>query len=263
MAIASLDMLHDAISMRVPAMLAFTIDGRTLCFPSRFIQGDQDAFCITEPSEVSPLADLLIRGNAAVMMAFRSQEARVMLTTMLLGREGRPSQEPEVGQHWLRLAYPTELEAVQRRAFYRVHVSENSGLQIRVWKMHVGDSLRQLPKPSAELAALASDLSVSGLKATFLPRAGVPLSVTLRDRLRVELRYKGQELLVEARICSLRNDILSGSLVAGVQFTSTSQDLKWNQACQRIATFVGHLQRQELHLLWDGLEQQTSSKPAA
>src|SRR5207302_8657717 len=90
----------------------------------------------------------------------------------------------------LRLSFPADVKAVQRRSNYRVRVPEDGELRIRMWRIPEHFVLRDKPVASQELLARIRDISIGGIGVSLLPKGEEQPKVLSGERLRLTLRYK-------------------------------------------------------------------------
>ena len=94
--------------------------------------------------------------------------------------------------------------------------------------------------PSQELRIHATEFSVGGLTVIVPCALGQALPVDSTDRIRIELRYPGGELLIEGRLrTSATITTADGSILTGIQFYKVES---------RLGAIVTALQRAELRL---------------
>jgi hypothetical protein len=134
-------------------------------------------------------------------------------------------------------------QACERRQYFRAKVVDTFDLTIRVWKIQPRISLSVRPMPSQELRVIPTGLSVGGMSVIIPGAPGQALPVDSSERLRIELRYPGGELLLEGRLRTsaiIRLD--DGSVLTGIPFYKPES---------RLGAIVNALQRAELRLRRD------------
>lgn len=145
------------------------------------------------------------------------------------------------------LAFPQKIEIQQRRATYRVDVRGVEELGVRMWRIGEHALLRDRGLPSAELLTEVNDLSAAGMGVTVRPRGALPLSAKDGERLRIELRYRDEELLLEGRLTRVQRISDTTEIArAGVRFSKLDTGLQGRKTLSKLNLIVGALSREEL-----------------
>lgn len=129
--------------------------------------------------------------------------------------------------------------ARERRRNFRARLVANYELAVRIWKIEPRVPLDARPMPSKELKVLVTELSIGGLSIT-IPAGGCGPQVNATDRIRIELKWRAGELLLEGRLRTIEiAQKEDGSVVTGIIFRKGDRQLN---------LLVGALQRAELRL---------------
>jgi c-di-GMP-binding flagellar brake protein YcgR len=233
----SLDLLREAISKRIPAVLSLPIGSAFRHFKTRFL-GEADGIFLVQSIPAEPaLLEKVLAENSNVGVAFRAGGNKVIFTSILLPRTAAAPADA------LPVKYPREVHVIQRRSSYRVNVAEDSDVEVRVWKIPDHAILRDRPSAAFEIGAKLTDLSVGGLGLS-LETTGEPVLAN-EQRLRVLLHFGEDEALLDARVRHT-HDLADKSQRVGAQFKKLENDLEGRQTQSKLSAIVGHLQRQEI-----------------
>jgi len=152
----------------------------------------------------------------------------------------------------LLLGFPDNFFHHQRREHYRVPLPLDHHVRVRMWRIADHAVLRDRPLAAQELFAKLLDLSVGGLGASCRPaRDGHPPRVLANERLRVQLSWGQEEILIEARVRHTRlgpND----NVILGAQFQKLDRDVEGRQALAKLGSIVGLVQRDEVRRIAPG-----------
>jgi hypothetical protein len=130
--------------------------------------------------------------------------------------------------------------ASERRQYFRAKLVGNCSLTVRIWKIQPRLSLAVKPMPSQELRVSITALSVGGMSVTIPSTLEQPLPADATDRLRIELKYRDSELLLEGRLRTTETGRMAdGSILTGIAFRKGNG---------RLGAIVNALQRAELRL---------------
>src|SRR5882762_8321279 len=185
---ASLDLLREAISKRAGAVLSLPAAGALSHFKTRFLEDGEGGFLIESVPAEATLLEKIIAENMNVGIAFRSGANKVIFTS-ILGRKDAAG---------ILVKYPEQVHVIQRRAAYRVGVSDDSQVDVRVWRIPDHAILRDRPSAALEVGASLVDLSVGGLGLN-LQTTGEP-TLLVEQRLRVLLHFGDDEALLDGRV---------------------------------------------------------------
>jgi c-di-GMP-binding flagellar brake protein YcgR len=143
------------------------------------------------------------------------------------------------------LAFPESLRSLQRRAVYRVVLPLENATSVRVWRVAEHAILRDRPMAAQEIPARLRDLSVMGMGVQLLSRDENPPRVSVNERLRIVLKFRDWEVLVEGRAIHQR-PTGANTLCGGAAFKKLEKDFEGRQALAKLNSIVGQLQRDEI-----------------
>jgi c-di-GMP-binding flagellar brake protein YcgR len=253
-------LLSEAIARNCAAVLSLPSAGMFRHSKSRFLgeAQDENGLWLEAAAEHRPLIAELIASNQPVVVSFKSATKKVSFAARLLRYDERFQINAQTNAEAVLMARPVEVKSVQRRNDYRVRIAGDSvEIKLRLWRISEQAVVRDRPMAAQELPVSLRDLSLGGMGVVFNPRAdGQPLKLVADERLRVELRFGEQELLLEGRLRHLpsANDLKQAAR-AGVQFKKLEGDLQGRQALAMLTRIVGTLQREEVRRMRLGLAQ--------
>jgi c-di-GMP-binding flagellar brake protein YcgR len=246
--------LKDAVARCGPAVLSLpTADGPLRHHRTRFlIPEDQEGFWIEAPPGERQLIDELLLAKKPVGVSLKTGFNKVIFTTLIHQFEAALPVSETTTVDALLLAWPDQLQAIQRRNDYRVTVQPDDGdVHLRVWRINEHHYLRDKPPASAALAVALRDLSVGGMGLIYTPDPadgpnGAPAKLPDNQRLRIALSHgRGDELLLEGRILHSRA-VPAENYRLGVQFKNLADDIEGRQTLAALTQVVGQLQRTEI-----------------
>ena len=244
MADATTQPLFDAVARGAALVLSLpTREGLRHC-KSRFLGEDQHGVWLSAAGE-EELVDRLIAGKRPVGVSFRAGDVRHVFVSPVLRKELYFEARDGTTTAALLLAFPSEVKAMQRRSSYRVRIPPETDLSVRCWRMTRRADLHDKPIASQEVPTEVRDISLGGLGVTFQGSSIEPPKVTSEDRLRIEIRYRDFELLIEGRMRPVREPLQPGPLRTGIRFRFLQEGIEDRQTLTRLTKIVGELQREE------------------
>jgi c-di-GMP-binding flagellar brake protein YcgR len=243
--------LKDAVARSGPAVLSLPSAGQLRHHRTRFLLPslDQDGFWIEAPAAERELIEALRAGRKPVGVSLRGGAGKVSFATVIREFEPALPLGDQAVVDALLLAWPDQVQAIQRRADYRVTVqpADVADVRLRVWRIPDHHHLRDRPSATALLKVTLGDLSVGGMGLLYTPDADDP-KLAEGQRLRVTLGHAttgDDELLLDARVRHARP--LPGDCYRlGVQFKKLEDDIEGRQALATLTQIVGLLQRSEI-----------------
>lgn len=242
--------LKDAVARSGPAVLSLPVDGALRHHRVRFLMPeDQDGFWVEAPQGQRPLIDELLAGKTLVGVSLKAGDNKVIFTTLIREFEaGLPVGDTATVVDAVLLAWPDQVQAVQRRNDYRVSVDPNdSDVNLRVWRIADHHHLRDKPPASALIKVGLRDLSVGGMGLVYTPDPNPDAPrVAAPQRLRIAISHgRGEELILDGRVRHART-LPAENYRLGVQFKKHEDDLDGRQALAALTQIVGQLQRTEI-----------------
>lgn len=237
--------LFDAVARGAALVISLpTREGLRHC-KSHFLGEDQHGVWVSTAGE-EDLVDRLIVGKRPVGVSFRAGDVRHVFVSPVLRKELYFEARDGTTTAALLLAFPTDVKAMQRRSSYRVRIPPETDLSVRCWRMSRRADLHDKPVAAQEIATEVRDISLGGLGVTFHGSTGEPPRVGPEDRLRIELRYRDFELLIEGRMRPVpQQPPQASSLRTGIRFRFLQEGIEDRQTLTRLTKIVGELQREE------------------
>lgn len=243
---SSAQSLFDAVARGATVVLSLPAGERLVHHRSGFLgENDKGVWVrtVVDPKRASEL----ISSRHPIGVSFRGGDTRHVFAAPILAHD--PDYELPSGTtaDALLLGFPTAIKAIQRRSSYRVRVSTETELKARCWRLARRARLQDKPLAVAELPLEVRDISLGGLGVNFLGTRDQPPRVACEDRLRVELRYRENHLLLEGRMRK-PDSIANGCIRAGVRFVFLQEGIRDRKSLAQLTRIVGQLQREEARL---------------
>ena len=244
--------LKDAVARSGPAVLSLPVDGALRHHRVRFLMPeDQDGFWVEAPPGQRPLIDELLAGKKPVGVSLKAGDHKVIFTTLIREFESAlpVGGDTDTVVDALLLAWPDQVQAVQRRNDYRVGVDPNdSDVHLRVWRIAEHHYLRDKPPASALIKVGLRDLSVGGIGLLYTPDPDPDAPrVVAGQRLRIAISHGrgGEELILDGHVRHART-LPAENYRLGVQFKKHEDDFEGRQTLAALTQIVGQLQRAEI-----------------
>ena len=239
-------LLVEAIARNCAIVLSLPSAGMLRHQKSRLLADAADGVWVETNSAEFPLIEELILSQNPAGVSFKSGQTKVVFAAPLLEIRLEYSINAETTVTAVLVAFPEQIKAIQRRSNYRVRVFDGSELSARVWRIARAPTSPIGPMSTAEISIVFRDLSVGGMGVTFKGQDGAPPKISTEDRLRVEIRYRDVEIIVEGRMRQPSGPQQPGIIFTGVQFKDMTQDLEGRQKLSQLARIVGDMQREEV-----------------
>ncbi|MGA2501187.1 MAG: PilZ domain-containing protein [Tepidisphaeraceae bacterium] len=237
------DPLETAVAQHVAAVLSIPVGGTLRHFKVRLMTLDEESLLIETAADQDLLLQQIVDCKTTVGMTFRLEQTKFIFATTAvdLQRTRTPLQAPSIH---LRLRRPAALKTVQRRVGYRASVSPAADCTVRAWKIPEEQRLEKKVGSTHEIPLSIRDISEGGLGFCVAQHDGKPYELAVNQRLRVTVKFEGQELVVEGRVRHYKT-LSDMSLVVGVQFVQSAEDPAARQAVAGMQRIVSHLVRHE------------------
>ena len=245
--------LKDAVARGAAAVLSLPSDGMLRHHRTRFlVPADHDGFWIEAPPAAAnerPLINQLITTRAPVGVSLKTGINKIVFASLVRQFEAALPVNDQTVVDALLLAWPDQVQAVQRRSDYRAALdpADADDLRVRCWRIAEHHHLRDKPLASAALRVVPRDLSAGGMGLLYTPDPDGP-KLADEQRLRITLAHRessGHELILEGRVRHTR-PLPGGNYRLGVQFKKLEDDLEGRQALAALTQIVGLLQRTEI-----------------
>jgi c-di-GMP-binding flagellar brake protein YcgR len=250
---SSQDTLREAIARNSGAVLSLPSAGYLRHHKTRFLADAGDGFWIESVPEENRLVDELIAARTSVGLTFKTKTEKIVFAAPILVRQdGFPVNRTTTAEALL-LCFPEQIKAVQRRSSYRLRMGPNPDLLVRMWRITEKAYLKDKPSNVLEIPLALKDISAGGMGVLCPPQdCGDPQRLVSNQRLRVQLNYEENEVLLEGRS---RHIVLNAdqSMRVGVQFRSLEEDIEGRQALSKLNTILAQLSREQARRVKLGL----------
>lgn len=241
--------LKDAVARCGSAVLSLpTADGPLRHHRTRFlVPEEQEGFWIEAPQGERTLIDELLAARKPVGISLKTGVNKVIFTTLIHQFEAALPVNETTTVDALLLAWPDQVQAIQRRNDYRVTVQpDDPDVHLRAWRITERHYLRDKPPASAAITVALRDLSVGGMGLIYTPDPEAPEKLPDNQRLRITLSHgRGEELILEGRLLHSRA-VPGENYRLGVQFKKLADDIEGRQTLAALTQVVGQLQRTEI-----------------
>ena len=246
--------LWEAVARSAAIVLSLPSMGQLRHHKSRILAPAREGVWVQNVANEPELIDTLIAAQQPAGISFRSGKKRYIFGTPILRRDPAFQLKSGFSTDALLLKTPATIRMVQRRTNYRVHVSADTGLSVRLWRIGPTAFLHDRVRPSQEVLAELRDISIGGIGVNLMPADGQPLRVSGSDRLKVQLTLNGENLTIEGRVRYPREIPNDARVVrAGIQFRIMQASMEGRQAIGLLTRVLGQLQRTELRRMRLGL----------
>jgi c-di-GMP-binding flagellar brake protein YcgR len=240
------DMLTEAISRNSAMILSLPSAGMLRHHKSRFLSQEEGSFWVESAAEDRVLISELIASQQPVGISFKAAHKTVAFAVPIITRSAEYRVNAETVLEALQLKYPENIKAIQRRNNYRVSVIKGTDLTARVWRIPEHAYLKDKPLAAAELSVQIRDLSLGGMGVMLLPKDNQPPKVLSGERLRIQLVWNGEDMLVEGRMLHFKPSEEPKPVRGGIQFKKLESDLEGRLVLATLTKIVGELQREEV-----------------
>jgi c-di-GMP-binding flagellar brake protein YcgR len=240
------DMLADAIARNSAMVLSLPSAGMLRHHKSRFLSQEDGNFWVESAPDDRKLIDELINSQQPVGVSFKAQNKTVAFAVPIVSRNGEFRVNAETTLEALLLKYPENIKAIQRRNNYRVSIIKGTELSARVWRIPEHVYLKDRPLAAAELSVQVRDLSLGGMGVNVLPKNNEPPKIVAGERLRIQLAYNGEDMLIEGRMLHSKPTGKPEPIRGGIQFKKLEHDIEGRQTLATLTKIVGELQREEV-----------------
>jgi len=242
---ADKELLLEAIARNSAAVLSLPSAGMLRHQKSRFLSEAADGFWIESAPGESALIQELIASQTPCGVSFKTGITKVIFTSPVSASDPEYRINAETCVPALLMGYPENVKTVQRRNTYRAPVTADAEITVRTWRMGAGVHISDRPMAVQMIATELRDLSIGGMGVTFTGIEKEPPKVTPDDRLRIELRFADQVLLLEGFMKHPTSRPTTLTVRAGIQFKELTNDLEGRRIMSVLARLVGELQRSE------------------
>lgn len=245
----AMDFLREAIDRNSPAALALVLGDTTRLTRSRLLEAADNGIWVGLPTGQAEVVDTMLRAGQPVRVTFKRQQSHVEFHAPILERARAHRLNATTLVEAVRLAWPTRIDVVQRRAAYRAAVATEDDVTFRFWRIAADADLATVPPAAAELNVDVRDFSVSGVGGIWKRRRGEDPVLPCDQRLRVDVITPATTVTLEAYARFLAGLPEPEYRRLGVQFMLGPTNLADRAKVGLLNRITGELQRSELKRL--------------
>ena len=246
--------LLDAIARNAGLVLSLPSAGMLRHHKSRFLGECEEGFWVESVPAEHVLIDSLAQTQQPAGISFKAGINKVIFTTPIVRRQSDYKVNESTVVEAVLLCMPSEVKAIQRRNNYRVAVPKDAEVLVRVWRIPERAVLRDRPMAAQEVKAEIRDLSLGGMGCTLFGKEGNPPMISNEDRLRIQIKARDHELLIEGRMRYPVGRPRSDVARTGIQFKAMENTIEGRQTLATLTRIVGELAREEVRRLRLGIK---------
>ena len=237
-------LLRDAIARNAGAVLSVPSGNVYNHYKTRLVAGEEEGFWIQMPPGTRAQMDLLMTNRLSVGVSLISSSRKVILTTLVQQFRAAVPLNAHISVDAVLLAWPSQVEAIQRRGSYRASVRLDADLPVSVWC--IGDEVALGDAPGAEAGreVIMRNLSIDGMGLICVAQPERP-APGVNQRMRISLSHAGGELLLGGRVRHVRA-LANGNSTLGIQFDKLELNAENRPTLAALSNLVSQLQRDEI-----------------
>ena len=240
------ELLHKAIARNVGVVLSLPSAGMLRHYKSRFLSESDEGVMVEAPPGEQPLIAELIATAQSVGISFKQGAQKTMFASPVLRIISELSLNNQTKVYAILIGWPQGVKSIQRRSNYRVTITSDSEVAIRVWRINERALIETQPIAAQEITAEIRNLSTGGAGVRLIGKDDRPPIVSTEDRLRVQLTIRDQVLVMEGCMRSPTGGPRDNFIIAGIQFKKMERDLEGRKSLTLLSRLVGELQREEI-----------------
>jgi hypothetical protein len=221
-------------------------------FKTRFLDESPEGLWVQLTPDAGEVLRQAAETDTTLAISFTNGTQRVSIATRIV----QIDQAHQINAHTTMAAVlverPQKVVALQRRNSYRVAVLTGSDLQVRIWSIAERAQLTDRPLVAQEVKVTPRDISMGGIGIT-LACTDATRRLVANQRLRVQITFLDQELLMEARLRTRPVPPGAAEMRAGIIFKKLEQDVVGRRNLATLTRIIGQLQREEIRRVKLGL----------
>ncbi len=211
---------------------------------SKLLHIDESVVSLLLEKADCPLVEQLIAESLPVHVTIRSDNADILFHSLPVAIDLTFLTTDKRVVTALQLKLPEKFSTSQRRRVFRIPVTPEDGLIVKLWRVNDYVLIRDRPLPSQELPCDPMNLGEGGLGALVRASSHQALNLKFNQRFRTEIRFGKHEILLEARLRhpeqTHRDD---DSAVCGFEFMHNERDVESRRHRQKLQLVLSELQR--------------------
>jgi len=237
-------LLRDAIARNSGAVISVPAGNVYSHHKTRLVAGEDEGFWIQMPPGTRAQMDLLMTRRLTVGLSLISKAHKVIFSTLVLQFRSEVPLNAEISVDAVLLAWPSQVEAIKRRATYRASVRLDADLPVSIYC--IADEASLVETPAAEFAreVIMRNLSIDGMGVICVARAEAAAPVP-NQRLRISITHGGSQLLLGGRVRYVR-PLPNGNSSLGIQFEKLELNAENRPTLAALTNLVSQLQRDEI-----------------
>jgi hypothetical protein len=237
-------LLRDAIARNAGAVLLVPAGNVYTQHKTRLVGGDEEGFWIQMPPGTRAQMDMLMTNRLSVGVSLISACRKVIFTTLVQQFRMGMALNAHITVDSVLLAWPTQVEAIQRRGSYRASVRLDADLPVSVWCIGDETNLADTPGVEASREVIMRNLSIDGVGLICVAQPERP-APGVNQRVRISLSHAGRELLLGGRVRHVRA-LPNGNSSVGIQFDKLELNAENRPTLAALTNLVSQLQRDEI-----------------
>jgi len=240
------NVLSDAVARNAAIVLSLPSAGMLRHHKSRFLLETPEGLWVESAPEDRALVEELVQNQFAVGVSFKTGQRMVTFRANALKRDPAFRINADTVVEALLIKPPAHVDATQRRSNYRVPVPKDGDLLVKIWRIPEHVYLKDRPMAAQQLMCEVLDISSGGLGIRLLANGTDPIRASQDERLRVQLDYQREQVVVEARLRLPIDPKGKTRCRAGVAFKKLESDMEGRRSLAILTRIVGDLQRDQV-----------------
>jgi c-di-GMP-binding flagellar brake protein YcgR len=236
--------LTDVVARNAGLVLSFPSSSGLTHHKSKFLSEVATGVWVQAPESPEAI-DLAMRAKTPIGVTFKRDNVRQVFASTL--ERFDPSYQLPDGAitQAVLISAPSEVKSVQRRNNYRAQILPDSGLTLDCWIITRHADLKDRPLPSQHVKLEVRDISLGGAGVILQSAPGKAAPLTFDDRLRVQVKLNGLELLVEGRVRTL-DSASKGAIRTGIRFYFLDDGVDDRLKVSQLAKIIGQLELKQV-----------------
>jgi c-di-GMP-binding flagellar brake protein YcgR len=237
-------LLRDAIARNAGAVISVPSGNVYVHHKTRLVAGEEEGFWIQMPPRTRAQMDLLMTNRLSVGVSLTSASRKVIFTTLVQQFRAGMAINEHISVDAVLLAWPAQVEAIQRRGSYRASVRLDADLPVSVWCIDDEAALAEIPEANASREVITRNLSIDGMGLICVVKTDAP-APGVNQRMRISLSHPGGQLLLGGRVRHVRA-LPNGNASVGIQFDKLESSVENRPTLAALTNLVSQLQRDEI-----------------